>query len=182
MEDTQLRTQLTYPRTLVRRGTDWSAIWGGVFVFAAIWTVFESLAFAIFGSPSHLANVQSGMGAGMAIWTIVLTIIAMYVAGRETGRLAGAITRQSGLMHGMMMFGLSVVGAMVLAMMAGAVLTVGRATIAATNSGYVIRVGAEWTAFLTLLLGWLAALGGASTGAKQDAAASRQSVQMRPAA
>ena len=182
MEDTQLRTHSTYPRTVVRRGTDWSAIWGGVFVFAAIWTVFETLAFAIFGGPSTLANAQSGMGAGMAIWTIVLTIIAMYVAGRETGRMAGAVTRQSGLMPGMMMFGLSVVGAIVLAMMAGAVLTVGRASSAATNSGYVISVGAEWTAFITLLLGWLAALGGASTGAKHDVVEGKQPVQMQSAA
>jgi len=166
----------------VRRGTDWSAIWGGVFVFAAIWGVFETLAFAIFGGPSTLANAQSGMGAGMAIWTIVLTIIAMYVAGRETGRMAGAVAQNDGLMQGMMMFGLSVVGAMVLAMMAGTLITAGSGTTAGTHSGYVIGVGAKWTVFLALLLGWPAAIGGASTGAKQGVAESRQPVQMRPAA
>ena len=56
MEDTQLRPRSTYPKTLLRRGTDWGAIWRGVFVFAAIWTVFESLAFAIFGRASNLSN------------------------------------------------------------------------------------------------------------------------------
>jgi hypothetical protein len=118
----------------------------------------------------------------MAIWTIVLTIIAMYVAGRETGRMAGAITRNDGLVHGMMMFGLSVVGAMVLAMMAGTVITAGSGTTAGTHSGYVISVGAKWTVFLALLLGWLAAIGGGSTGAKQRVAESGQPAQMRPAA
>ena len=66
MEDTQLRTQSTYSEAPMRRGADWSAIWGGVFVFAAIWGVFETLAFAIFGGPRTLANVQTGMGAGLA--------------------------------------------------------------------------------------------------------------------
>jgi hypothetical protein len=182
MDDTQIRTPSTYPRTLLRHGTDWSAIWGGVFVFAAIWTVFETLALAIFSGVGKTASLQSSMGAGMAIWTVVLTIIAMYVAGRETGRVAGAITRQSGLAHGMMMFGLSVVGAMVLAMLAAAVLAVGKTATVAPNSGYLISAGTEWTAFITLLLGWLAALGGASSGAKQDVAQSRQPVQMQPAA
>jgi hypothetical protein len=35
---------------LTSHRTDWSAVWGGAFTFAAIWMVFESLALAIFGS------------------------------------------------------------------------------------------------------------------------------------
>ena len=45
----------------------------------------------------------------MGVWTVVLTISAMYVAGLETGHLAGVVARHDGLMHGMMMFGLAVV-------------------------------------------------------------------------
>ncbi len=183
MGDTPLRTQSVYPETLVRRGTDWSAIWGGVFVFAAIWTVFEVLGFAIFAGPHTLANPQSGIGAGMAIWTIVLTIIAMYVAGLETGRLAGVVSRHNGLVHGMMMFGLSVVSAIVLTTLAGAaVLAAGNTANAGTAGVHVMSVGMEWTGFITLLLGWLAAMGGATTGAKREAAENRQPIQMRPAA
>jgi hypothetical protein len=102
--------QSSTTEVLARRHADWSAIWGGVFVFAAIWTVFESLALAIFSIPAAL----SGAGAGLAIWTIVLTIIAMYFGGLETGRLAGAATRRDGLAHGLMMFGLSIVSVIVL--------------------------------------------------------------------
>ena len=181
MEDTQLRTRSTYPKTLLRRGTDWGAIWGGVFVFAAIWAVFESLAFAIFGRAGNLANVQSNMGAGMAVWTIVLTIIALYVAGRETGRLARVVSRHDGVIHGMMMFGLSVVGAIVLAILAGAAIAVGSTTIS-THSAYLLSIGAEWTAFVSLLLGWLAAMGGASTQAKHDFVKTGHSEQVQPAA
>jgi hypothetical protein len=182
MEDTQLRTQSTYSEVPMRRGTDWSAIWGGAFVFAAIWGAFEMLAFAIFGGPGMLANVQTGMGAGMAIWTIVLTIIAMCVAGRETARLAGVTTQQDGLIHEMMMFGLTVVSAVVLTILSGVVLASGSMVTAGARGGILMSVGAEWTAFIALLLGWLAAMGGASTGAKQVVVASRQPVPMRPAA
>ena len=125
---TSIPISSTYSEPLARPSIDWSAIWGGVFVFAAIWTVFETLAFAIFGGASSLANPRSGMGAGIAIWTIVLTIIAMYIAGRETGRRAAIVTRQGGLMHGMMMFGLSVVSAIVLGVLAGGVFASSSAT------------------------------------------------------
>ena len=97
--------------TAAIRRTDWGAIWGGVFCFTAIWAVFGSLGFAIFASsanPSSAAPVLN-MSTGIAIWCVVLTAIAMYVAGVETGRLARVATRHDGLVHGLMMFGLSVV-------------------------------------------------------------------------
>jgi hypothetical protein len=52
-------------------------------------------------------------GSGIAAWTIILTIIAMYVAGLETARLAGVSTRRDGVAHGVMMFGLAITSAMV---------------------------------------------------------------------
>jgi hypothetical protein len=61
------------------------------------------LAVAIFGI-AHL-------GSAIALWTIVLTIIAMWVAGMETARLAGYSTRHDGIAHGLTMFGLAVMGA-----------------------------------------------------------------------
>src|SRR5271167_56536 len=134
MTNPLIQTQSTYPMSAVRQRIDWNAIWGGVFMVAGIWAVFESLALAILAGT---ANAASGMGFGMAIWTIVLTIIAMYVAGRETSRLAGAV------------------------------LAAGSIRIAGAHSSYVISAGAEWSAFITLLLGWLAAMGGGSTGVKQ---------------
>jgi len=45
----------------------------------------------------------------MGIWTVALTIIAMYFAGFETARLAGFSTRHDGLVHGLMMFDLTFV-------------------------------------------------------------------------
>ena len=182
MADTHVRTRSTYPKTLVRRGTDWSAIWSGVFVFAAIWAVFESLAFVIFGATSKFAATQSNLDAGLALWTIVLTIIGMYVAGRETSRLAGVVTGHDGVIYGMMMFGLAMVGAFALAILAGAGIAAGGVRVAGTPGIYPTGLGAVETAFISLLVGWLAAMAGASTGVKRDMVRSSHPDHVQPAA
>ena len=155
--------------TVLRGRTDWGAIWGGVFTFVAIWSVFGALGLAIFAgaaNPRAAAPVE-GMSAGIGIWMIVLTIIAMYVAGRETGRLAGVSNRHDGLIHGMIMFGLSVVAAVILTVLGGNTLSGGTGVAGTTHSPYVLTVFADigWIGFVALFLGWLAAMGGASQGA-----------------
>lgn len=110
MASSSMRMQPSATELMERGHVHWGAVWGGVFTFAAIWTVFESLAVAIFG--------HAVLGTGMAVWTIILTIIAMYVAGRETARLAGLATKHDGVAHGLMMFGLSVIGMIALFIMA----------------------------------------------------------------
>lgn len=154
--------------TVVRRRTDWGAIWGGVFTFVAIWSVFGALGLAIFASaanPSAAAPV-AGMSVGLGIWIVVLTIIAMYVAGRETGRLAAVDNRHDGLIHGMIMFGLSVVAALVLTVLGGNTLSGGSGVAGNPHSPYILTVLSDigWIGFAALILGWLAAMGGASSG------------------
>ena len=171
----------TLDPALYRAGlrTDWGAIWAGVFTFAAIWTVFEALAVAIFpGAPA----TQGGASVGLSIWTIILTIIAMYVAGLETGRLAGLTTRHDGLVHGIIMFGLSVVSTIVLTSLVSGLwlpAAAGRGQFTLT-----FNAGAQWAEFVALFLGWLAAMGGASSGVARRYMGTRQSqpVEMRPAA
>jgi len=117
----------------------------------------------------------------MAIWTIVLTIIAMYVAGVETARMSGAVTRHDGVVHGLMMFGLSTVGFIVLAALTGGTLSHGGVN-ATTHSMWIgLTSGMAWAGFWTLLLGWLAAMGGAASGVGRPSLETRQPVPMRPA-
>lgn len=155
----------------VRPRVDWRAIWGGVFTFIGIWSVFGSLGWAIFASAANpnAARPITGMGIGMSIWAIVLTIIAMYVAGLETGHLAQVVNRHEGLLHGMIMFGLSVVAALVIAVLGGSSVTAGSATATGTHNPYVLDIlaGLGWAGFLSLFFGWLAAMGGASTGVQR---------------
>lgn len=180
---------------IVRSRTDWGAIWAGVFTFVAIWSVFGLLGMAIFASAAN-PNAQSpvtGMSVGMGIWAIVLTIIAMYVAGRETGRLAAVTNRHDGLIHGMIMFGLSVIATLIITVLGGATLSGGTGVNGSVHSPYILTVFADlgWAGFIALFLGWLAAMAGASQGAGTSTPASRpvsrteeveSPRQMRPAA
>jgi hypothetical protein len=86
--------------------------------------------------------------------------------GPETGRLAAVSNRHDGLIHGMIMFGLSVVAALVLMSLGGAVLSGGNGVQGSAHNGYVLGVFADlgWSGFVALLLGWLAAMGGSSQG------------------
>jgi hypothetical protein len=159
-----------YQTVTIRPGStlSWSAIWAGVFSFVAIWSVFGILGMAIFASAANPNASQpvTGMNIGMAIWAIVLTIIAMYVAGRITGSLATVTTRREGVNHGLIMFGLSVVSVIVLSTLGGAALSGGAGVSGTAHSTYVLDIfaGFGWAGFLSLFLGWLAAMGGASSG------------------
>ena len=174
MSDAAFRTNSPALYTTGSR-TNWGAIWGGVFTFGAVWMVFEALAVAIFADRASI---------GMQIWTVVLTIIAMYVAGLETGRLAGLTNRHDGLVHGIIMFGLSLVSTIILSTLATGVLV----GAAAPRVGYVFAFGpgTEWAGFFALLLGWFAAMAGASTGAARQLVEVRRPIEppieMRPAA
>ena len=153
-----------------RTRTDWGAIWAGMFSFIAIWSVFGSLGLAIFASTATPSanHPVTGMAWGMGIWAIVLTIIAMYVGGRVTGELAGLTRRQDGILHGQIMFGLSCVAALILAVLAGNSLTGGTGA-GVTAQSYAVVSGMGWAGFIALLLGWFAALGGAASGVRHRA-------------
>lgn len=169
------------------RSTDWGAIWAGVFAFAAIWSVFGTLGEAIFASSANpnAAQPVSGMSVGMGIWSIILTIIAMFVAGRVTVDLARAVDRGRKLLYANAMFGLSVVSSIVLLSLAGAVLSGGTGVAGGPHSGYTLTILADlgWIGFVALFLGWLAAMGGASSGAKSVVRTSGENIrEIRPAA
>lgn len=183
MSDTAFRTQNPSIFYNPRLQTNWGAIWAGVFTFAAIWSVFEVLGLAIFNSAAtHATAAATGVSVGMAIWTIVLTIIAMYVAGVETGRMAGVVARRDGLVHGIIMFGLAVVSMIVLTSLAAGMWTVA----GPVRAGYLMNAtaGAEWAEFIALFLGWLAAMGGASTAVArlETRQPAQPPIPMRPAA
>ncbi|HKU26573.1 MAG TPA: hypothetical protein VJQ54_13945 [Candidatus Sulfotelmatobacter sp.] len=148
------------------RGTAWGAIWAGMFTFVAIWSVFGILGEAIFASAANPNAPQpiSGMSVGMGIWSVILTIIAMYVAGRVTAHLAEVSDRSTGIIHGMTMFGLSVIAVVITVVLSGSALSGGSGLAGGTHSPYMLAVFSDvgWIGFFCLLLGWLAAMGGAA--------------------
>lgn len=159
--------EFEYRNEIIRNPrTDWGAVWSGVFTFVAIWSVFGALGFTIFAAAANpsAANPVTGMGAGIGVWVVILTIIAMYVAGRETSHSDSITNRHDGIRHGMIMFGLSVVSALVLTAFGGTAINTGTSFTAVTHSSYLLGVfaGIGWIGFVALFLGWLAAMGGAS--------------------
>jgi hypothetical protein len=167
--------------TVVVRRSSWGAIWAGVFTFIAIWSVFGALGFDIFFASAGRNGAGGDMG--MEIWGVILTIIAMFIAGRVTGTLAGVTEQLEGVTYGMVMFGLSVVSMLLLVILAGAASSTTAAGTAATMHAYVIELfySLGWSLFLGLFLGWLAALGGASTAHRQLASPASMQQQVRHA-
>jgi hypothetical protein len=159
-------------------GTDWSAIWAGLFTFVGIWSVFELLGLAIF--PTANAGAKVGLG----IWSVILTAIAMFIAGRLT-RASGRLSNSyDGARHGMIMFGLSLTAAIVL-MMSGSVLLADFPVVntsARTSDLVNVFTSSVWVPFAALFLGWLGAIIGASSGGPSKNEERSNVTQMRPAA
>ena len=141
-----------------RTSISWTAIWCGMFTFLAIWTVFEALGMAIFAKTATGVPVPVNV-LGLRIWTCILSIIAMFVAGRITGHLAGIANSREGYVHGLIMFGLSVAAILVLGSANGL-----SAVSTAIGVAYLARLAnLGWIGFAGLFLSWLAAMGGSSS-------------------
>ena len=119
----------------VGRRINWGAIWGGVFCFIAICTVFGALGVAVFATVAHPGASKFDMGLGIGIYAIVLTVVAMFIAGSATGRLACVSTRLDGFYHGLVLYGLILVCAFVLASLGGGLMMSGAAATNAATGG-----------------------------------------------
>ena len=141
---------------------NWGAIWAGMFSFIAIWAVFGALGMGVFASAANPHSATSSMDVGMGVWSVILTIVAMFVAGRTTGQLVGATN--SRMLHSTVMFGLTVTASLLIAVIGGNAFASAEVT-ANGHSAYLLGAfsGLGWTLFVSLFLGWLAAIGGAAT-------------------
>jgi hypothetical protein len=175
MEKLSMRVE---DRSFSSGSIDWSAIWAGLFTFVGIWSVFELLGLAIFPATHAGAKVE------LAIWSIILTAIAMFIAGRQTASSARLGGRNDGARHGMIMFGLSLTVAIVL-MMSGSVLLADFPAVnsSARSSDLVgVFTSSDWVPFATLFLGWVGAIIGTSSAGPFKTEERSNVTQMRPAA
>jgi hypothetical protein len=147
--------------------TRWGAIWAGFFAFISIWSVFGLLGEAVFASAATPAPAKpiAGMSVGPGIWEIVLTVVAMYVGGKVTGRLAAITNRMDAMLHGLAMFGLAVFSTAVVLALAGTALAGGTGIAASMHSNYLLGVFVNlgWWGVISLFLGWLSVLVGATS-------------------
>ena len=202
----EYRTEVAF----ARRRFEWGAIWGGVFCFIAIWTVFGALGLALFATVVQPGASKFDMGIGVGIYSIVLTVVAMFIAGSATGRLAGVPTRLDGFYHGLVLYGLVLVCAFVLASLGGSFLLGSAAAGNAVTGGAAAENAATaaqdavnnaagtlgsysrpylfnmlttlgWGGFITLFLAFVAAVTGAASSVAPRVV-ERDVREIRPAA
>src|SRR6185312_5365515 len=188
-----MATQYTeYPVTPVPRMFSWTGIFAGTFLFLAIEATFGILGVAIFGSATNPASanpVGPGVSAGVGIWMVVLSIIALYFAGKLAGRLTGANSRNMGMYAGLVTFGMCIFTAALIS-----ALTLG-STVSGTNGieavnpvrlADILTTGGYWL-FIALVLAMLsAAMGGihgaTSSGLRMTSTTARTTPEERRAA
>jgi hypothetical protein len=119
----------------------WGAIFGGAVAALGVGALLHVLGFALGLTTLNPNDPSSLKGSGMfaGIWAVVTSLIALFVGGLVAGRGAGVMTRVSGAMHGLVMWGLTtVLGAMLI------VSIVSRAVASlASVGGEVIQEGAS---------------------------------------
>ena len=85
----------------------WGAIIAGLVVAVSIQIVLTLLGIAIGFDVWNPGDRVGGLGMALGIWTIVAGLIALFVGGMVTGRLAGILTRGDGALHGLVLWGIS---------------------------------------------------------------------------
>lgn len=150
----------------------WGSIFAGTFVFLAIEVTFGLLGGAIFASaanPAQAHPVSGGIGWGLGIWMVVLSIIACYFGGKTAGKLSGTSDSNRGMYQGLVMFGMAIFTTiLVMALSLGSTVRNGAANPAnygAATVADVVAKGGIWL-FIALLLSMVAAAVGGSHGTR----------------
>lgn len=89
----------------------WGAILAGLLVATAVQIILSLLGIAIgFGALQFGPGAQlEEFGIGAGIWAIATALISLFVGGLTAGHLAGVLTRLDGMLHGTLVWGLSLV-------------------------------------------------------------------------
>lgn len=87
----------------------WGAVFAGFVVATALQMVLTTLGAAIglTAFDPGQGDSAAGLGIGAALWFAVTALASMFVGGMTTGRLAGVLTRGDGMLHGVIMWSLS---------------------------------------------------------------------------
>lgn len=161
-----------YPATAIvpaNRTFSWSGIFAGTFLFLAIEATFGILGTAIFSSVTNpKASNPVGIGIGLGIWMVILSIIALYFAGKLASRLSAAATRNIGMYAGLITFGMSVFTSILITALAlGSTLGSTIGLVGPARLADVLIINGYWL-FAALVLGMIAAAFGGIHAAWTD--------------
>jgi hypothetical protein len=173
----------------------WGALFGALFLTLGIFALLASAGFAVGLSsvrPGNLDSVRSTM-SGVAIWSGVSFVVALFIGGITASRTAGIVDRATGAIHGAVLWGLKI-SMLGFAMYIGSSLnSIASAAAGATGEGmsdgdaimalHTARAGTTmWWLFFALAIGLAAAVLGATLGvsARQRRAAAALLVPRTP--
>ena len=84
----------------------WGAVFAGLAIATALQIVLTLFGLA-FGLGTYNPGGEKALGIGAGIWAIISLLIALFLGGSTTGRLAGRLTRVDGFLHGTLLWALS---------------------------------------------------------------------------
>ena len=145
----------------------WGAIFAGTFMFLAIEITFGLLGTAIFASATNPNASHGGINAGLGIWAIVLSFVALYFAGKTASRLAAAPTRGNGLYHGLVTYGMSLFATVLVTALALGSTTAANSGVSQLSNATIVNAvsTAGWWIFFACLAGMIASAIGGTHGA-----------------
>src|SRR5512146_1532136 len=149
----------------------WSAIFAGTFVFLAISITFLALGIAIFGGSASTPT-SGTMATGISIWQGIVTLFALYFAGRAAGRLCGTGNRNIALYHGLVTFGMCIFAALLTAVLILApaeIANAGNASVSLLTVRHLFTEGG-YALFAALFVGGFLAAAGAASEAQRNVA------------
>src|SRR5688572_4870105 len=86
----------------------WGAVFGGAVAALGIWALLHAFGLAVGLSTVDPADGNlRGAGIFTGIWSIIASLIALFIGGLVASRGADALTKGSGAMHGLVMWGLT---------------------------------------------------------------------------
>lgn len=163
-------TRLTeYPAVPLNRRFSWSGIFAGTFLFLAIEATFGILGVAVFASATnpHSQNpIGPGISAGVGIWMVVLSIIALYFSAKLASRLSGATERNLGMYTGLVTYGMCIFSSILVTAFVLSSTVAGSTGIAhagPTRMEDMLVTGGYWL-FAALVLAMIAAASGGIHG------------------
>lgn len=94
----------------------WSAIFGGVFAASGVWLLLHALGLALGFTqlePSEPSSLRA-IGIGSGIWVVLTSMISLFAGGMIVARSAGLLGRSNAALHGIVLWGITTVGGLVL--------------------------------------------------------------------